>query len=127
MIFARLTGRNGSVREYPALVAPTSEYCVIPKVDAFSLGYTEAATGGQHIPAQNALHFVTSGGYGRGTLVQMARVDVGAISARDVDFVTYDMQQAVGYDVVLGGSFLEGLSLEVDYPSRTLKLGRAAH
>lgn len=110
------------MREYPALVAPTSEYCVVPKVDVFSLGYTDVPMGDERVPDQNALYFVTSASHGRGTLVKMAQVDVGPISLKDVGFVTYDLQQATGYDVVLGRSFLEGLKLRVDFAARQLEL-----
>ena len=104
---------------------PSSEYCVIPKVDAFALGYGEAALVDERIPSQNALHFVTSSGYGRGALIKMAQVDVGKISLEDVDFVTYDMLQPTGFDAVLGRSFLQGMKFQVDFPKHQFMLEKA--
>lgn len=125
-MFARLKGRNGNTREYPALLSPSFEYCAIPKVDAFALGYQEAAVAGgdRMMVAPNALDFVSSSEYGRGALIRMAQVDVGPMLLRDVEFLTYDLLQATGVDVVLGRSALQGMKMQVDFVSHRLELQR---
>ena len=125
-MFARLKGRNGNTREYPALLSPSYEYCAIPKVDAFALGYQEASVAGgdRRMVAPNALDFVSSSEYGRGALIKMAQVDIGQLSLRDVEFLTYDLIQATGVDVVLGRSALQGMRMEVDFVSHKLELQR---
>ena len=122
----RLKGRNGNIREYQAFLSPTFEYCAIPKVDAFALGYEEAAVagGGRIMQAANALDFASSNEYGRGALIKMTQVDIGPISLRDIEFLTYDLLQATGVDVVLGRSVLQAMKLEIDFSSHMLKLER---
>jgi hypothetical protein len=123
-VFVRLKGRNGNVREYPAVLSPAFEFCAIPKVDAFALGYQEAAVANgaysEHFP--NAVHYVNSGSYGMGALIRMDQVDIGAMSLRNVEFLTYDILQATGVDVVLGRSLLQEMRLEVDFVSSEFKL-----
>lgn len=124
-VFARLTGSNGAVREYQALVAPTSEYCVIPKVDAFRLGYHEAAAADSRVPSPNVLPFASYMGFGRGTAIKMAQVEMGGMTFRDVDFLAFDPLQSIGYDVVLGLTLLGRTRLNLDCASRTLRLQKA--
>lgn len=120
----RLRGRNGNVREYPAVLSPTFEYCAIPTVDAFALGYEEAAvaSGDHTIHAPNLLHFVSSGGYGRGALIKMTQLDIGPLSLQDVEFLTYDILQTTGVDIVLGRSLLKEMRMEIDFKSHKLML-----
>jgi hypothetical protein len=121
-VFTRLRGRTNAVREYRALVAPTAEYCVLPVVDAYHLGYPEAAGGGSRLPSLSGLTFASYTGYERGIAIKMANVEIGSISFRDVEFLAFDMLQATGFDVVLGQSLLRETRLDLDYGSHTLKL-----
>ena len=123
-IFARLTGRNGAVIEYEALVVPTSEFCVLPTVDAYGLGYPEVAVSDARIPTPNSRMFATYTGYGRGTPIRMARVDIGGISLKDVEFLAFDLQQTLGVDVLLGLSLLRNLSVHLDFAGGTIRLER---
>ncbi|MEM1947046.1 MAG: hypothetical protein QXF95_08570, partial [Candidatus Caldarchaeum sp.] len=41
-MFVTLKGRADATREYLALLSTTAEFCVIPRVDAYMLGYVEA-------------------------------------------------------------------------------------
>lgn len=124
VVFVRLKGRNGMVREYPALISTVSEYCILPKVDAFALGYPEAANSDNPTRIPNELDFVGSNAYGRGALVKMVQVDIGQISARNVEFLTYDILQVTGFDVVLGVNILQDIKLEIDFTSHQLTLER---
>jgi predicted aspartyl protease len=118
----RLKGRNGSVREFNALVDVGAEYCVIPKVDAYSLGYQEAANDDPITPADNTLTFTSYDGYGKVALIEMAKVDLGSMSFRNVDFVAFDLPQVTGFDVVLGRSLLQFMKLEFDYSVGRLRI-----
>lgn len=123
-LFGRLTGQNGAVREYLALVDAGNEYCILPKVDAYALGYPEVARTGTSARALNATTFVTHTGYDKAPLIKMVQVDVGRHSIRDVEFLAYDLPQVCGFDVVLGRSLLRFLSLEIDYTSGLLRIER---
>jgi len=123
-VFARVTGRNGVVREYNALVNPASELCVIPTVDAYQLGYPEVAPSDSRIPLPNTRTFASYTGYGRGTAIKMTRVDLGAISFMDVDFVAYDIMQTLGFDLVLGRNLLRETRFGQDFASGTFRLER---
>lgn len=125
-VFSRLKGRNGTSREYQALIIPTADYCVLPKVDAFNLGYPEAASVDARIPLPNTLTFASYNAYGRGTLIKIAQVDIGSISVKDVEFLAFDLLQTVGYDVVLGRSLLGQMRLELDFPGRRLRMEKVA-
>ncbi len=125
-VFARLRGRNGAVREYRALLVPTAEYCVLPKVDAYRLGYPEAASSGTRVPLPNTLTFASYVGYERGMVIRMAQVDIGSISFEEVEFLAFDILQAVGYDVVLGQNLLREMHLDLDFASGKMRLERAA-
>ena len=114
------------MREYQALLAPTAEYCVIPKVDAFILGYPEAAASDTRVPLPNALTFASYNAYGKGTLIKMAQVDIGSMSVKDVEFLAFDLLQTVGFDVVIGRSLLRHMRLSLDIASGTLRLEEGA-
>jgi hypothetical protein len=121
-VFSRLRGRNDEVREFRALIIPTAEYCVLPKVDAFHLGFPEAASVDARVPMPNTLTFASYNAYGRGTVIKMPQVDVGNVSVRDVDFLAFDLLQSLGYDVVLGRSLLQHMRLELDFPAGRLRM-----
>ena len=124
-VFVRLKGRNGVTREYQALLAPTSEYCILPKVDAYQLGYPEAASD-TRLPSPNSLAIASYMGYGRGASIKIAQVDLGEMSFRDVEFIAFDVSQNVGIDVVLGLTLLRQMRLELDFVSGTLRLEKVA-
>ena len=110
------------VREYRSLLSTTADYCVLPVVDAYHLGYPEAAASNMRIPLPNALTFASYNGYERGTIIKMAQVEIGGISFKDVEFLTFDILQPIGFDVILGQSLLRELRLCLDFPTHMLKL-----
>lgn len=107
-------------------MAPTSEYCVVPKVDAFALGYSEVAKIDPGVTSPNRMAFVTSSTYGRDAVIKIVQVDIGTISIKNVDFVTYDALQATGFDVILGRNLLNNMRLEFDFPNHQFKLERVS-
>jgi hypothetical protein len=122
--FVRLKGRNGVTREYRALLSPTSEYCVLPSVYAYRLGYPEAANDSR-LPSPNSVAIASYVGYGRGTVIRMAQVELGDISLRDIEFLTFDILQSIGLDVVLGLTLLRHMHLDLDFASHRLRLEAA--
>lgn len=121
-MFVRLTGRSGGTREFNALLDPGVEYCIVPKVDAYTLGYPEAANDDPVTPANNTLTFTSYGGYGRAALIEMARVELGNLSFTKVDFLALDLPAVTGFDVVLGRSVLQFMKLEIDYSVGQLRV-----
>lgn len=113
------------VRELNALVDSGAEYCVIPKVDAYALGYPEAANGDPITPANNTLTFTSFDGYGKVALIKMARVEVGPMSFERVDFMAFDLPQVTGLDVVLGRSLLQFMKVEFDYSTGQIRMESA--
>lgn len=117
-----MRGRNGKVREFRALVAVSAEYCIIPKVDAYALGYQEAANDDPVTPANNTLTFASYSGYGMAARISMAEVDLGPMSFKNVDFVAFDLPAPTGFDVVLGRSLLQFTRVQIDFPSAMLQI-----
>ena len=120
--FARLRGRNGTVREYRALLSPASDYSVVPKVDAYRLGYPEAARDDPITEPMNLFRGVTYGGFWEGMLITVKEVSIGDLSVADVDFIAYDLPQVTGFDVILGRSFLAASGIQVDYSTGTVRV-----
>jgi len=125
-VFVRLKGRNGFVREYPAVLSFSSDYCVIPKPDSYVLGFTETAHVGYIVRPPNLTTMVAPNGFATGIQIKMDEVQVGNIKVNDVDFVAFDLPQAGGVDLVIGRSLLRFLNVEVDYSAKRLKIGRSA-
>ncbi|MDG6902880.1 MAG: clan AA aspartic protease [Nitrososphaerota archaeon] len=114
------------MREYRALIDTGSDYCVLPRVDAFRLGYPEAANDDLIVPAENTTSFVTHNGHGQAASIKMAKVDIGQETFENVEFLAFDLPQVTGFDVVLGGSILKFLNLRMDYSSKHLEIQKGA-
>ena len=121
-VFVRIKGRNGLVREFNALVDPGAEYCIIPKVDAYALGYSEAANDDPISPADNTLTFSSYDGYGKVALIQIAQVELGTMSFANVEFIAFDLPQVTRFDAVLGRSLLQFTKVEFDYSLGHLRM-----
>ena len=121
-MFVRIRGRNSIVREFNALLDPGVEYCIIPKVDAYALGYPEAANDDPISPANNTLTFTSYNGYGKAALIEMGHVELGTLSFEKVDFLAMDIPPVTGFDVVLGRSLLQFMKVELDYSVGQLRI-----
>jgi len=126
LVYVRLKGRNNSVREVRALIDPASDYCILPKPDAFRLGYPEAAHDDPITMPPNLITVASSAGYSQGMLIKMQELELGDIKLRDVDFLAYDVSQSVCFDAVLGRTFFSAAEcdLELNYSSKKLKIRR---
>lgn len=123
-IFARLKGRNGVVREYNAIIVPTTEYSILPMVDAFALGFPEAGGADSRALSPNIVHFASYSGYGRGIMIKMPEVEIAGTSFKDVGFVSLDILQSTGFDVVLGKNLFQNIKLTLDYVTHQMTLQR---
>ena len=125
-IYVRLRGRNGAVREYKALVDITAEYCVIPRVDAYRLGYPEAAHDDPITTPANLVRLATINGYTEGMMIVIQQVSIGKIMVENVPFLGLDLPQVMGFDVILGRTFfLKGfLDVELDFSRAKLKISQ---
>lgn len=94
----------------------------MPKVDAYALGYSEAANDDPVSPADNTVTFTSYEGYGKAALIKLAEVEIGMMSFKNVDFLAYDIPQVAGFDVVLGQNLLRFLKLEFDYSKSQLRM-----
>lgn len=124
-VFVRLTGRNGYVREYKAMVNSATDYCFLPRVDAYRLGYPEASHDDPVTTPANLVRLATSNGYIDGMMIFVEQVQIGDLKIAKVPFLAFDIPQVTGYDVVLGRTFFNKglLRMELDFTSANLKLG----
>ena len=122
-----MKGKNATVREFRALIDPVSDYCVIPKPDAFRLGYYEAAHDDPITMPPNLVTVTSSIGFSQGMQIKMQEVALGEYKLENVDFLVFDLPAATGYDVIIGRSFLwaSKSKIEIDYFSHSLKLTSA--
>ena len=121
-IFARIEGKSGCIREYDCLIDPISDFCIVPKVDAYALGYPEVAFQHMTVGPPNSRTLLTSSGYNRTVVFTINGVKIGQLRFEDVQFVAFDLPQASGYEAVIGRSLLERTSVAVDWPEKTIKM-----
>jgi hypothetical protein len=118
VIFVRLKGRNKRVLEYSAVMNPASDFCVLPRVDAYHLGYPEVAqdagTSFMTRPT-NLTTLTTSSGYINAPLISMEEVAVGSKCFRNIDFLAHDLPQETRFDVMLGRSLLSRSGIRIDF------------
>lgn len=108
------------------MIDPLSDYCVIPKPDAFWLGYPEAAQDDPISMPPNLYTVATNDGYSQAMLIKIEEVSLGESTLNNVDFLAFDLQQVTGFDVVIGHNFLSRLSatVEIDYDKKEMKILR---
>jgi hypothetical protein len=118
----RLRGRNDFVREYCALISPGSDHSILPKVDAYRLGYSEAARGEKVTQPPNLVRGMTYNGYWEGLVIKMREVTLAGVSTKEVPFVAFDLPQGCSYDVVIGWPLLKSLGIEIDFSRGLLRV-----
>jgi len=122
----RLHGRNGAIREYRALIDVTTDYCVLPKVDGYRLGYPEAAHDDPVTRPANLIFLANSVSYSEAMMIAIEQVEIGDFRVHGVQFLAFDLPQITGFDVVLGRNiFLKAnLSIEFDYQLAKLRISQ---
>ena len=119
-----MRGKNDKTREFRSLIDPLSDYCIIPKPDAFWLGYPEAAQDDPITMPPNLTTIATNNGYAQAMLIRIKEVDLNNLKLANVDFLALDLQQVTGFDVIIGRNFLSslGLQVEMDYRNKEMKI-----
>lgn len=124
-MFVTLKGRADATREYLALLSTTAEFCVIPRVDAYMLGYVEAIsdTLTEMITRPDYLTtFVTLNTFVDAPLITMNEVSIGGLAVKNIEFIAFDMPQETKVDVMLGRNFLERVKAKIDYCNKIIEL-----
>ncbi|MCL4517646.1 MAG: hypothetical protein M1587_00440 [Thaumarchaeota archaeon] len=119
-----MRGKNDKTREFRSLIDPLSDYCIIPKPDAFWLGYPEAAQDDPITMPPNLTTIATNNGYAQAMLIRIKEVDLNNLKLTNVDFLALDLQQVTGFDLIIGRNFLSslGLQVEMDYRNKEMKI-----
>ena len=124
-VCVRLRGRNEKTREFDAIIAPASEFCVLPKVDAYFLGYGESlqdSVTSYMTRPQNLITLVTPSGYVDAPVIMMKELKLGQHLFENVQFLAHDLPQQMRFDVLLGRSFLTHVKMNVNYVERILTI-----
>ncbi len=119
VVFCRLKGPNGKVRENTALIAPSYEHCMVLRKDAAQLGYpsvTFRPEDWQDTNPTEVTYLVSTKGIETGTLIDLKEVSVGPLKAEGVKAVVTkaDLPHSVPVSMFLGRSFLRNFRLGVD-------------
>jgi len=123
-IFVTLKGRNDVSIEFLALISTASDFCVIPRMDAYLLGYAEVVSDPSSEMITRPpylLTLVSPTGYADAPHITIKEVSVGSLVYKDIDFIAYDIPRETRFDVILGKSFLEKAKVKIDYQTRTIE------
>ena len=128
LLYARVKGPNGKVRELSSILDFNSPYCVItiPK-HAVNIGHIEAAfrpRDWQKSHPAKVPYFVDMRGIERSILVSMPEISVGSLVAKNVDTVILELgiPRMLNVDLILGRSFLDSFRLSLDAKAGLLHL-----
>lgn len=127
MVFCRLKGPGGRVREVPAILAPSYKYCLVLKNDAMQLGYSSVTFRQEDwadVSPKDVLYITSTKGIELATRVNIREISVGPLRAENVDAVVTkaEFPMLVPVGAFLGQSFLNHFKLEVDPASSTFTL-----
>jgi predicted aspartyl protease len=127
MLFCRLKGPNGAVREVPAIISPSFTYCTILRSDAARIGYPSVTSRPEDLRdafPHDVLNIITSKGIEIGTFIKLSEISVGPLKAENVEAMVMraEFPQMIPVAVFLGRSFLKNFKLEVDPKSGTFSL-----
>lgn len=119
LVFARVKGPNGSVRELRSVLDLNSPFCVILSKDGVNLGHIEAAfrpRDWQKSHPQKVPYMLDFRGIERSILVKLSEVSIGNLVARGVDAIVLelDLQRMFPFELILGRTFLNNFKLTFD-------------
>ncbi len=102
-----------------------TDYSVLPRVDAYRLGYPEASHDDFVTMPSNLVRLATSTGFVDGMMILMQQVEIGDLRVDLLPFLALDLPQVIGFDVVLGRNFFlkAALKVEMDFPAGKIRLG----
>lgn len=127
LIFARVKGQNGRVRELSALLDLNSHYSWMLRKDAVDVGYPEAINRPEDyeaVAARRTPHVISGRGLELGILVKLEEVSIGNLVAKKLDAITLklDFPMMLPVDLILGRNFLENFTMMIDSKAGYLSL-----
>ncbi|MCL4517647.1 MAG: hypothetical protein M1587_00445 [Thaumarchaeota archaeon] len=119
IIFARVKGKNGRVRELSGLLDFNSHFSWMLRKDAVDVGYPEAINRPEDyeaVAARRTPHLLSGRGLELGILVSLEEVSIGNLVAKNIEAVTLkmDFPMMLPLDLILGRNFLRNFTLTVD-------------
>jgi predicted aspartyl protease len=127
VVFCRLKGRNGRVREVQAVVEPGYEYCCMLRNDAAQLGYPSVTFRTEDWADTNpeeVVNVVSVLGIETGTMIKLAEVSVGRMKVKEVDTIVKKAEFPITTPVsmFLGRSFLKHFDFAVERGGKSFSL-----
>lgn len=127
MVFCRLTGPGGRVREVPAVLEPSFDACLVLRGDAMQLGYPSVTFRPEDWQSTNPTevsYVISIKGVEVGTFITLKEVAIGPLKAENVAAVVTkaEFPGMIHAAAFLGRSFLKHFKLEVDSASNTFSL-----
>jgi hypothetical protein len=127
VVFVRLKGPTGRVREVSAVIEPSYEYCLMLRNDAATIGYPSVTSRPEDWAdafPNEVVNILSFRGIELGTLVKIKEVSIGPLKAENVEAVVTKSEFSITSPVgmFLGRSFLKHFKLEVDPAAGTFSL-----
>jgi len=127
ILFARVRGKNGKIRELSTLLDFNAHYSWILRKDAVDLGYPQVINRPEDyesVAMQKTPHVLSGRGLEQGILAQLNEVSIGGITVKNVDAIALklDIPLMLPIDLILGRNFLNNFKLNVDPAASTLAL-----
>lgn len=129
LVYARVKGPNGKVRELSSILDFNSPYCVIFSKDAVSIGYPEAAVrprDWQKTHPDRVPYVLDIRGIERSVMVTLSEVSLGRLVARNVSTIVLelDIPRMLPFDLILGRTFLKNFKLTLNVKAGSLSLSQ---
>jgi hypothetical protein len=127
MVYCRLMGPTGRVREVPAILEPSFDTCLVLRGDAVQLGYpsvTYRPEDWQDTSPTEVSMVISIKGVELGTFLKLKEVSIGSLKAENVEAVVTkaEFPGMIHAAAFLGRSFLKHFKLEVDPKTNTFSL-----
>jgi len=127
ILFARVKGKNGKIRELSTLLDFNSHYSWMLRKDGVDLGYPEVINRPEDyesVAMRKTPHVLSGRGLEQGILAQLNEVTIGSLTARNVEAIALklDIPLMLPIDLILGRNFLNNFRLVVDPIAGSLTL-----
>lgn len=127
MVFCRLKGPYGKIREVQAVLEPSFDRCIVLRGDAIHCGYpsvTYRPEDWQDTSPKDVSMVISIKGVELGTYITLKEVSVGSLKAENVEACVTKMEfpGMIPYSAFLGRSFLKHFKLEADPETKTFTL-----
>jgi len=127
ILFARVKGKNGKVRELSTLLDFNSHYSWMLRKDGVDLGYPEVINRPEDyesVAMRRTPHVLSGRGLEQGILAQLNEVSIGMLTVKNVEAIALklDIPLMLPIDLILGRNFLNNFKLVVDPIAGSLTL-----